>query len=201
MPSPSYTRLDFDERRRRLVDTAAELFTEHSYEELSMRQIAAAAGISKSLLYHYFPTKSELFRTAVAERAQELRAAIEPRGEAPLQEQLGASLDAYLGWIERNGRTWSKLMASAAVLPEAGEVVEAFRRETLARVSEAVTGAPEPPPALRVALLGWLGFLDAAVLDWVAHGDLAREQLRELLLSAFAATLGAVAGLPAPGLR
>src|SRR4051794_24641976 len=59
--APAYTRLAVDERRRRLLELGADLFTRHSYEELSMAAIAREAGISKALLYHYFPSKRDYF--------------------------------------------------------------------------------------------------------------------------------------------
>jgi AcrR family transcriptional regulator len=189
MSATSYTRLEFDERHRLLLDAASALFAEHAFEEISMRQIAQAAGISKSLLYHYFPNKIELFRAAVADRAADLRQAIEPTGEGSPIEQLAHSLDAYLAWIDANARTWSKLLQSAASLPEARAAVEGFRRSTLEQISVRLTGEREPRPALRSALQGWLGYVDAAILDWVEHGDLQREQLRELILAAFGAAL------------
>jgi AcrR family transcriptional regulator len=55
---PAYHRLDVDERRRRLLELGIELFTRHSYAELSRAAIARAAGISKAPLYHYFPSAS-----------------------------------------------------------------------------------------------------------------------------------------------
>src|SRR5580692_3021900 len=69
--TPAYTRLQVDERRRQLLDAGAALFAQHAYEEISMRQIAAAAGVSKPLLYHYFPSKNELFMAAVTEASSE----------------------------------------------------------------------------------------------------------------------------------
>src|SRR3984893_3932269 len=131
MGQPAYTRLQVDERRRQLLGAGAELFAEHAFEEISMRQIAAAAGISKPLLYHYFPSKIELFKAAVSEQAAELQALIEPSGDGTPLEQLTRSLDAYLAWIESNSRAWRKLMQSAATLPVAGDVVEGFRKRTL----------------------------------------------------------------------
>src|ERR1700677_2679947 len=128
---PAYTRLPLDERRRQLLDAGAALFTQHAYEEISMRQIAKAAGVSKPLLYHYFPSKNELFLAALAEAASELQELIEPSGEGTPVEQLTASLDAYLAWIEDNGQTWAKLMQSATALPEARDLVEGFRARTL----------------------------------------------------------------------
>lgn len=186
---PAYTRMQVDERRRQLLDAGAALFAEHAFEEISMRQIAQAAGVSKPLLYHYFPSKNDLFLAAVSEAASELQQLIEPNGEGTPVEQLTASLDAYLSWIEDNGRTWAKLMQSAAALPEARELVESFRARTMDMVLVELAGRRKPRPALRTAIKGWLGYMDAAILDWTQARDLPREQLRELLLAAFVAAL------------
>ena len=189
MDQPAYTRMQVDKRRRQLLDAGTRLFTEHAFEELSMREIAQAAGVSKPLLYHYFPSKIDLFKAAVGEKAEELRAAIEPVGEGTPFEQLAASIDSYLVWIEQNSQAWSKLMQSAAMLPEAGELVEGFREQTMNLVLGQLIGRRKPRPALRTAIRGWLGYMDAAILDWTQHRDLSREQLRDLLLAAFGAAL------------
>jgi AcrR family transcriptional regulator len=186
---PAYTRLQVDERRRQLLDAGAALFAANSFEEISMREIAEAAGVSKPLLYHYFSSKDELFLAAVTEASSELQALIEPSGEGTPVEQLTASLGGYLGWIEANGEAWAKLMQSAASLPAARELVEGFRERTLELALRELTGARKPRPALRTAVKGWLGFMDAAILDWIRARDLTREQLRDLLLAAFVAAL------------
>ncbi|MGN6870406.1 MAG: TetR/AcrR family transcriptional regulator [Solirubrobacteraceae bacterium] len=186
---PAYSRLQVDERRRQLLEAGAALFAEHSYEEISMRDIAKAAGVSKPLLYHYFPSKIELFKAAVAEKAAELQAAIEPTGEGTPFEQLSGSLDAYLAWIEANALTWSKLVQSAVALPEARELVEGFRQRTMQMALARLTKHATPRPALRIAITGWLGYMDAAILDWTEARDLPREQMRDLLIAAFGAAL------------
>jgi AcrR family transcriptional regulator len=188
-PDPAYTRLQLDERRRQLLEAGRTLFAQHAYEEITMRQVAQAAGVSKPLLYHYFPSKIELFKAAVAEQAAELGQLIEPRGEAAPLEQLTQSLDGYLAWIEDNAQTWSKLMQSAATVPEARELVEGFRQRTMELVLSGLTGRRKPRPALRIAIKGWLGYMDAAILDWTQAKDLPREKLRDLLVAAFAASL------------
>jgi AcrR family transcriptional regulator len=189
MAEPAYTRLQVDERRRQLIDAGSALFAQHAFEEISMRQIAQAAGVSKALLYHYFPNKVELFNAAVDEYAGELQRIIEPGGEGTPIEQLAESLDGYLAWIEQNAETWAKLMQSAAALPQARDAVAGFRAATLDRILVRLTGEHHPRPALRTALQGWLGYIDAAILDWVRNQDLAREQLRDLLVAAFGAAL------------
>jgi AcrR family transcriptional regulator len=190
VPGPAYTRLRLDERRGQLLAAGRGLFAEHAYEEISMRQVAEAAGVSKALLYHYFPSKTELFKAAVADAAGELAAAIAPSGTGTAFEQLEESLDAYLRWIEANARTWTQLMRSAVTVPEAAELIGAFREQTLrAALQELAPGGPSP--ALRTALRGWLGFLDAAILDWTEHRDFPRSELQAQLLAAFGAALSA----------
>src|ERR671926_1949357 len=98
MSGPAYTRLDVDERRRQLLELGADLFTRFAYDELSMSRIAREAGISKALLYHYFPSKEAYFVATLEEKAAELAARTRPDPALPPLEQLSKSLDAYLGW-------------------------------------------------------------------------------------------------------
>jgi AcrR family transcriptional regulator len=186
---PAYKRLGVDERRRQLLDAGATLFSERAYEEISMRDIAHAAGVSKPLLYHYFRSKTDLFKAAIAEHAAELQSAIEPGSDQDPLEQLAVSLDKYLAWIDANGRAWVKLMQSAAALPEARELIEGFRERTMELVLTQVTGTQHPRPLLRAAITGWLGYMDAVLLDWAETKDIPRDKLRDLLIAAFAATL------------
>ena len=97
---PAYSRLDVDERRRQLLDASTRVFTERRYDEVSMSEIAAAAGISKGLLYHYFTNKQELFRATLEDAARDIAMRIEPDLSLPPAERVSASLDAYLDWIE-----------------------------------------------------------------------------------------------------
>ena len=127
MGTPAYTRLENDERRRRLLELGARLFTEHAYDEISMAQIAREAGISKALLYHYFPSKQDYFMATLAGGAEELRARIEPDPALPPAQALTDALDAYLAWIEDNADAYAKLFRSAAGVPEVRELVDGVR--------------------------------------------------------------------------
>ena len=186
---PAYTRLNVDERRTQILAAGTALFAEHAYEEISMREIAEAAGVSKALLYHYFPSKIDLFKAAVAEAASELQRLIEPTGTGNPAEQLSAALDAYLAWIDEHARTWTKLMQSAATLPEAREIIAGFRARTMDMVLLGIAGKRKPSPALRTAVAGWLGYMDAAIIDWIEYKGLPREKLRDLLIASFGSSL------------
>jgi AcrR family transcriptional regulator len=186
---PAYTRLDVDERRRQLLDLGAELFARHGYEELSMARIAREAGISKALLYHYFPSKHAYFSATLEQAAEELAEVTAPDPDRPPVEQLSASLDAYLSWVERHMGAYEKLIRSVGAVPEVRELVERVRDETAARILQGLAAGGEPAPALRAAVRGWLWFMDGVVLDWIEHRDIERARLHGLLLGTL---LGAV---------
>jgi AcrR family transcriptional regulator len=188
-PPPAYSRLDVDERRRRLLELGTELFTRHAYDELSMAAIAREAGISKALLYHYFPSKQAYFSATLAEKAQELAEATAPDPAVSPAEQLRASLEAFLEWIEANAAGYAKLMRSVATVPEVREIVDGVRDATARRILDGLSPGAEPSPALRTAVHGWLWFMDGACLDWIARRDLDRSALADLLLGTL---LGAV---------
>jgi hypothetical protein len=80
-------------------------------------------------------------------------------------------------------------MESAATLPDAKEIVEGFREQTMRVVLAQLIGKRKARPALRTAIRGWLGYMDAAILDWTHQQDLSREQLRELLIAAFGSSI------------
>jgi AcrR family transcriptional regulator len=184
---PAYTRLDVEERRRRLLERGAELFERHAYDELSMARIAREAGISKALLYHYFPSKQAFFAATLEQAAAGLAAAAEPDPALPPAEQLAHGLDAYLRWVEEHADAYAKLMRSVGAVPEVKEIVDRVRRETADRIVAGLAGDAPPTPALRAAVRGWLWFMDGVLEDWLEHRDLSRDELRRLLL----ATLGA----------
>ena len=188
MSERAYRRLQRDERRELLLERATELFARNGYEGLSMSQLAREAQISKALLYHYFPSKKRLFEAALAEGAEELRVRTEPEpGKAPA-EQLSKTLDEFLRWVQERPAAYATLLETGA--PEVREIMSEVRATTAGRILTGV-GEDGKRPATRAAIHGWLAFLDGAILDWIAHDDLSREELHGMLLGAFAGALTA----------
>jgi AcrR family transcriptional regulator len=187
---PAYQRLDVDERRRRLLELGLELFTRQTYAELSMAAIAREAGISKALLYHYFPSKQAYFVATLEQQAGELAALIAVDPSLPPVEQLTRALDAFLGWVEEHAEGYGKLLEGATTHAEVRELVDQVRAATAGRILAGLSPDVPPPPALRAAVHGWLWFMDGALIDWLEHRDIERQQLLGLLLGTL---LGAVA--------
>jgi AcrR family transcriptional regulator len=197
---PAYTRLPVDERRAQLLELSTELFARHSFDELSMARIAKEAGISKALLYHYFPSKRALFLATLGEAAAEVSRRTEPDPSLPPAQALAGSLDAFLAWVDENELAYRKLLESAGSVPEVGALITEVRDRTSARILE---GLGVSTPKARAAVRAWLWFMDGAILDWFDHRDLDRNELRELLLSSLAGALSAAgtagwAGPPPP---
>ena len=190
----AYTRLPVDERRSQLLELSTDLFARHSFAELSMARIAKEAGISKALLYHYFPSKRDLFVAALRQAAEEVGRRTEPDPSLPPAEALAKSLDAFLRWVEENGLAYRKLIESAGSVPEVGALIDEVRDRTSARILEGIGAST---PQARAAVRGWLWFMDGAILDWLDHRDLDRGQLGSLLLGTLAGALTA-AGFPLP---
>ena len=190
MPEPAYTRLDVDERRRQLLELGADLFTRHAYDEISMAGIAREAGISKALLYHYFPSKPAYFQATLAQAAEELRRLTEPEPGKPPIEQLTNSLDAWLHWIETHETAYRKLLQSAASVAEVKELVDGVRSTTADRIVEGLPLGGDPAKA-RTAVLGWLWFMDGATLEWLDRKSFDREELKGLLLGTLLGALTA----------
>jgi AcrR family transcriptional regulator len=188
MSEPAYTRLDVEERRRRLLELGTDLFARHDYDALSMAAIAREAGISKALLYHYFPSKQAYFVATLEQKAEELAGRIAPDPDLAPAEQLATSLDAFLEWVEENGDAYAKLVRGAGAVPEVREVMEEVREATAELI---LGGLPGPrTPASRTAVRAWLWFMDGAILDWLEHRDVARADLNTLILRALEGALG-----------
>jgi AcrR family transcriptional regulator len=197
---PAYTRMQVDERRSQLLELGTELFARHSFAELSMARIAREAGISKALLYHYFPTKQAFFVATLEQAAEEVRRRTEPDPALPPGEALAGSLDAFLGWVEENEIAYRKLLESAGSVPEVGALIDEVRDRTSARILDGLGAGADPPPRVRAAARAWLWFMDGAILDWLEHRDLSRAELRDFLLASLAGALTAAgwAAFPPP---
>jgi len=187
-------RLEVDERRRQLLLLGVELFAEHAYNELSMRKIAKAAGISHALLYRYFPSKQSYFRAALEHAAEELRARTAPDPSLPPWEQLVAGLEGFLQLVDENALAYRQLLRSLASAPEVRELIDEVRETTSERILAGLFPDQVPPKA-RAAVKGWLWYMDGVLLDWIEHRDLERGDVRDLLLGTLGAAL-AVATAP-----
>jgi AcrR family transcriptional regulator len=191
MSEPAYRRLDVDERRAQLLELGTRLFAEHSYEDLSMARIAREAGISKALLYHYFPSKEEFFRAALGEAAAELAQRTVPDESLPPLDQVRGATRAFVEWIGERGQAYAKLLQSVGAVPELRDTMTQIRDFTSARILDGLVPENERTPAKRAAVRGWLWFMDGVLLDWIEHRDREATEVADGLVDSLTALLAA----------
>jgi len=198
MASPPRTRLDLDRRRRQLVEIGLELFSERAYDEIAIDDIAAQAGISKGLLYHYFPSKRDFYVAIIEEAGRELRERTEPDPALSPPERLTASIDAYLTHVERYPRGHATLLRGGIGSdPEVRAIVDDHRRVNAQRILDAVAEAGgELTPAVRLAVRGWIGFVEAVTLEWVERREVSRDEVRTLLVQTLGWAVSSAAKTP-----
>jgi len=186
-------RLSLDVRRDQLIRLGVDIFSERPFDEVSIDDIAAAAGISKGLLYHYFGSKRGFYVEVVRWAAGELEAVAEGDEALPVLERLGQGLDRYLEYVETHARGYATVLrAGIGSDAEVAAIVEGVRQTMVARVLEAVPGLAGDP-GRRLAVRGWVGFVEAASLDWLDDRALGREQLRDQLMATLTGAVAAAA--------
>lgn len=184
-----------DERREHLLRSGIKLLRSRPHTEVSIEEIAAAAGVSKGLLYHYFPTKKHFILAALARGQKEFTERLAPDLELAPIERLDASLDAFLDFVEEYPAAFSAIFRGGGEDSELAAVVEEGRNEQMETLLAALRDWNDSPvptertPALEAAVQGWLFFCEGAALRWLEHGGLAREQLRLMLRNALGGAL------------
>ena len=185
MAAARRARLSTDVRRQQLVALGVEMFSERPFDDVSIGDIAVAAGISKGLLYHYFPSKRDFYVAVVRHSADEMEAITETDPRLAPLERLSVGLDRYLDYVDTHARGYATVLrAGIGSDPEVAAIVERVRAAMASRILDDLAGEDTVAPAVRIAVRGWVGFTEAAVLDWLEHRDLTHDQLRELLIRA-----------------
>lgn len=187
-------RLENDQRRAQLLALARKIFTERAYDEVSIDDLAMAAKISKGLLYHYYPTKRDLYVASLREVAAEILTAVSSAtdiDDSPV-ERLRAAVDAYLTHVQGLGTVYVALLRGGIGSdPEVAEVLESTRRAFLDQFLErsVMAQAIAANPILHLALRGWIGMVEATSIEWVAKPSVELPRLRDLLVDNLVAAL------------
>ncbi|MEV1315165.1 TetR/AcrR family transcriptional regulator [Micromonospora arborensis] len=120
MTEPERLRADAVRNRTAILRATEELLTRHHPQQISMEQVAAAAGVGKGTVFHRFGSRYGLMRALMQERAQDLEVAITtgppPLGQgAPPRVRLLAFLTAVVELVARNKGLLAALGPAAPV--------------------------------------------------------------------------------------
>ncbi|MFI8092517.1 TetR/AcrR family transcriptional regulator [Streptomyces sp. NPDC086080] len=196
-------RMGVEERRQQLIGVALELFSRRSPDEVSIDEIASRAGISRPLVYHYFPGKLSLYEAALRRASEDLTSRFMEPHEGPLGSRLRRVMARFFDFVESHGPGFAALMRGGPAVSAGGAcsvstvsathaLVDSVRQAAYEQILSHM-GVEGPAPArLELVVRSWVSLVESTALIWLDGRRVPREELEAQLVQDFAA-LAAVA--------
>ena len=166
--APARTRLAPDDRRQQLVETAAAILGSEGVEQVRVPRVADEAGVSRPVVYRFFPNRHALILAVLEDFRAELESRLPTSTKTPpddLFREVRVFVDAACGAIEAKGPGAWYLMGSNGLDPELNELGE-------------LTGVS--PREAKIIAKMVVAAARAVIELWIA-GQLDREELLLLL--------------------
>ncbi|MDR3661783.1 MAG: TetR/AcrR family transcriptional regulator, partial [Mycobacterium sp.] len=117
-------RMDGAQRRELIVHAARSLLSEHPYDDVSIGDIAAKAGVTRTVLYDHFPSKKSLVLSFLNDEVSDLLQALAGRisaGSGTAHERMVAALDAHFEFLQARPLAFRILALDSRTDPEIAE--------------------------------------------------------------------------------
>ena len=180
---------DYEERRIAIVDKAAELFARRGFTGASLSDLAAACQTSKSLIYHYFPSKEDILYEVMSSHIDQLledthQVAREGgRAADQFNRLIHAFLRHYMGAASRQ----KVLLNELAHLPDAMRETIVSKQRQVVEVTQKLLTALTPglagdPKRARVQTMLLFGMINWTHTWYDPDGDIKIDELAEMVL-------------------
>ncbi len=187
-------RLSADDRRRQLLGIGLSQLVKTPIQDLSMDSVATEAGISRGLLFHYFPTKTDFYRECVAAAGRRILRTTAPDPETDGPDQVRTMLRLMLEQIDRRREFYLRLVHGS---PCPGQDVlgvhDTLRATTTDRVVAAL-GLTQR--AERDVVHAWWAYVEDRALTWSATAPGRRTESVDDLVMHCEQALSALRALP-----
>ncbi|AOW86625.1 MULTISPECIES: TetR/AcrR family transcriptional regulator [Streptomyces] len=177
-----------EERRQQLIGVALELFSRRSPDEVSIDEIASAAGISRPLVYHYFPGKLSLYEAALRRASDDLAARFEEPHQGPLGARLLRVMRRYFDFVDEHGPGFSALMRGGPAVGSSttNALVDSVRQAAFVQILSHLD-VTDPPARLELIVRSWISLAESTALIWLDGRRIPRAELEVQLVHDFAA--------------
>ncbi|WP_370890407.1 TetR/AcrR family transcriptional regulator [Janibacter sp. GXQ6167] len=168
VPSPSRRpapreRLSREDRRRQLIGLGLAALTRKPAHAIALDEIAAEAGISRGLLFHYFPSKRAYFSALVEAAGERLLHNTEPDPDAEPRTQIAQMVTGFIAQVERRRDAYLGFIRGfGGVDAESADVHAAIWQTLTDRVLAA------RPDLDRDITTAWWAYVEARALSWSA---------------------------------
>jgi AcrR family transcriptional regulator len=168
--------------RARVLEAGLELFGERGYHATAVAGIGERAGISKSVLYHYFGSKADLYEAVIEAETRDLLqrvAAAVP--EDPQAPRLRAGVEAYLDFLAERPVSWRLFLRDPPAEQPLIDVYERLARERAAGLAALLTTPSKRSAASwRVELVAT--GIRAFAAWWYDHREVPREAIADAIM-------------------
>ncbi|MEU6554777.1 TetR/AcrR family transcriptional regulator [Streptomyces sp. NPDC046915] len=181
-------RMGVEERRQQLIGVALELFSRRSPDDVSIDEIASAAGISRPLVYHYFPGKLSLYEAALKRAAEDLAGRFAEPHEGPPGARLLRVMRRYFDFVDEHGPGFSALMRGGPAVGSSATnaLIDSVRQAAYDQILSHL-GVIDPPARLELVIRSWISLAESTALLWLDGRRIPRAELEVQLVHDFAA--------------
>ncbi|WP_269937266.1 TetR/AcrR family transcriptional regulator [Arthrobacter sp. HY1533] len=178
-------RLNPDERRQQIFACAQKLFNERAFEDVSATDIAAAAGVARGLINHYFGNKRGLYLEVVKVSSTVSAVAVAALPDGTLQERIAIAVDWFLDSLETSGATWLSFGGGMGRDPDLEKILIAAENESIELLIEAcgLAGRTAGREQIRAMFRIYAQLARSGGREWLLRKTLTRPQVHALLAS------------------
>jgi AcrR family transcriptional regulator len=176
------------DRRAELIGIGLRLLVDTPIHELSIDRVAEEAGISRTLLFHYFANKTDFYASVVEAAARRMSKQAHDPETGTSTERLLAITTGFVAFIRRRTRNYVALVRGAA---GGDERIAAAVRDTRAELTKrilAAAGLKTPTAWQALTVRGWMAMAEEMAIESAAM-SLPVEQLVERLVEQLRAVL------------
>jgi AcrR family transcriptional regulator len=155
-----------EQRRRQLIGIGLQRLAERPIQELSVDAVAAEAGISRGLLFHYFPSKAEYYNAVLDAAVHRTLRTTEPDEDVDAGTALRQVVERFYTRIDRRRDSYLALVFGNGALPLGGDRVQSIRQVFAERVVGILEGSADSLACVH----GWFAYLEDRALQWAGEG-------------------------------
>lgn len=186
------TRLSREARQDQLLDLGAELFADRSYEEVHIEELAEVAGVSRGLLYHYFPNKRAFFAAMVKRESERMSELPAPDPQTSVPVQLLQSIETYLDYCHAHKMgVKAAFRGAASADAEVQAIIDRDISQQAARIL-ALLSPTKPSELLELAVRSWVMMLRNLAHEWLDASNVSRDEVRDLAATILTSTVQAL---------
>ena len=177
-----------EERRQQLIGVALELFSQRSPDDVSIDEIASAAGISRPLVYHYFPGKLSLYEAALKRASDDLASRFVEPHDGPLGARLLRVMRRFFDFVDEHGPGFSALMRGGPAVGSTATnaLIDSVRQAAYVQILSHLN-VENPPARLELVVRSWISLAESTALIWLDGRRIPRAELEVQLVHDFAA--------------